>query len=65
MTTNALPPHLHVINLSWGYLYSAALNAVVELGVADRLEGGPKSAAALSEELGVQAQRLYRAPRPR
>ncbi|MFT3776179.1 MAG: methyltransferase [Minicystis sp.] len=63
MSTTSLPPHLHIINLSWGYLYAAAINAVVEIGVADRLEGEPKSAAALAEELGVQAQPLYRALR--
>lgn len=59
----AASPHEHIIHLSWAYLYSAALNAVAALGVADRLEGGPKSAAALAEELGVQAQPLYRALR--
>ncbi|APR85603.1 O-methyltransferase, family 2 [Minicystis rosea] len=63
MTTTTLPPHLHIINLSWGYLYSAAIYAVTDLGVADRLESGPKSASALAEELGVQAQPLYRALR--
>lgn len=56
-------PHEHIIHLSWAYLYSAALNAVAELGVADHLEGGPKSAATLAEELGVQPQPLYRALR--
>lgn len=63
MSTADLPPHLHVINLSWGYLYSAAIHAVTELGVADRLASGPKSAAALAEDLGVHAQPLYRALR--
>ncbi|MDC3954727.1 methyltransferase [Polyangium jinanense] len=57
---SAIPPHLHIIQLSLGYLYPAALNAVVELGVADRLERGPRSAASLAEELGVAAQPLYR-----
>lgn len=63
MTELSLPPHLHVIQLSWGYLYSAALHAVVEIGVADRLESGPRSAASLAEELGVEAQPLHRALR--
>ena len=63
MTNTALPPHLHLINLSWGYLYSAAVHAVADLGVADRLESGPKSARALADELGVQAEPLYRALR--
>lgn len=63
MSTPALPPHLHIINLSWGYLYSAAINAVAELGVADRLHAGPKSAATLAEELSVKPEPLYRALR--
>lgn len=53
-------PHQHIIELGWGYLYSAALNAVAELGVADLLEHGPQPSAALAEQLGVQAQPLHR-----
>lgn len=53
-------PHVHLIQLAWGYLYSAAVNAVAELGVADLLEQGPKSPAALAEELGVASQGLHR-----
>jgi hypothetical protein len=53
-------PHEHIIELGWGYLYSAALNAVTELGVADSLEQGPKSSAALAEELGVSSPALHR-----
>ena len=53
-------PHQHIIELGWGYLYSAALNAVAELGVADLLEHGPQPSAALAEQLDVQAQPLHR-----
>lgn len=56
-------PHEHITKLVWGYLYSAALNAVTELGVADLLEHGPKPPRALAEELGVEAQARYRALR--
>src|SRR5690606_38191169 len=54
------PPHELIIELGWGYLYSAALHAVAELGVADLLTDGPKSVSALAEELGVSAQALHR-----
>ncbi len=58
--TTARPPHEAITDLCYGYLYSAALVTAVELGVADKLAGGPKSARALAEELGVQAQPLAR-----
>lgn len=58
--TTSRPPQETITDLSYGYLYSAALVAAVELGVADRLGNGPKSTRALAEELGVQAQPLAR-----
>jgi SAM-dependent methyltransferase len=59
MTTPRSPHHI-ITDLSYGYLYSAALVAAVELGVADQLAGGPKSVHALAETLGVKAQPLMR-----
>jgi SAM-dependent methyltransferase len=56
-------PHAQIIELGWGYLYSAALNAVAELGVADLLEHGPKPLTILAEELGVSARALHRSLR--
>ncbi|MEM9457741.1 MAG: ArsR family transcriptional regulator [Myxococcota bacterium] len=53
----------HLIKIAWGYLYSAALGSVAELGVADHLEHGPANVTALAERLGVSAQPLYRALR--
>ncbi len=53
-------PAQRIVDLSCGFIVSAALSAVAELGVADRLEQGPLSAASLAEELGVDAQSLYR-----
>ncbi|UQA62078.1 methyltransferase [Polyangium aurulentum] len=58
--TKPRPPHDVITDLSYGYLYSAALFTAVELGVADQLESGPKSVNALAEALGVKAQPLMR-----
>lgn len=60
MSDRSISPREHVIQLAWGYLYSAALNAVAELGVADLLADGPRSPTALAESLGVHAQPLHR-----
>lgn len=60
MNEGAPSPHARIIDLAWGYLRSAALLAATELGVADRLEAGPRSAASLAEEMGVHALPLYR-----
>ncbi|WNG44363.1 SAM-dependent methyltransferase [Archangium minus] len=53
-------PVQRLIDLSYGFVYSAALCAATELGVADLLEKGPRSAASLAEELGADPQSLYR-----
>jgi SAM-dependent methyltransferase len=56
----AISPHKHIADIAFSYLNSAALLAAVELGVADRLVDGPKSAGALAGELGVKEQPLTR-----
>jgi hypothetical protein len=43
-----------------GYILSAALNVVLELGIADRLIDGPRSAADLAKDAGVTEDGLYR-----
>jgi hypothetical protein len=43
-----------------GYIVSAALNVALELGIADRLADGPRSAADLAKEASVSADGLYR-----
>ncbi len=53
----------YITQLALGYLHSAALSAVAELGVADALAQGPKSPAALAAELTVDEQSLFRALR--
>ncbi|PTL82827.1 methyltransferase [Vitiosangium sp. GDMCC 1.1324] len=60
MTSNTVHPAQRIVDLGFGFIFSAALSAVAELGVADRLEQGPRSAASLAEELGVDARSLYR-----
>ncbi|WNG29902.1 SAM-dependent methyltransferase [Cystobacter fuscus] len=60
MTTPTVNPAQRVVDLGFGFIFSAALSAAAELGVADRLEQGPRSAASLAQELGVDAQSLYR-----
>ncbi|MDY7230350.1 methyltransferase [Hyalangium rubrum] len=63
MTSTPPHPAQLIVELGFGFIVSGALAAVTELGVADRLVQGPKSAALLSEELGTDASSLYRALR--
>ncbi|NMO20355.1 SAM-dependent methyltransferase [Pyxidicoccus fallax] len=60
MNSPTVHPAQRIVDLGFGFIYSAALSAAAELGVADRLEQGPRSAASLAEELGVDARSLYR-----
>ena len=53
----------HVLQLSTGYIASAALGAVTRLGVADQLAGGPRSAGDLARAVGANEDALYRALR--
>ncbi|MCE9672045.1 acetylserotonin O-methyltransferase [Myxococcus stipitatus] len=61
------PPDLHpaqrIVDLGFGFILSGALSAVAELGVADLLARGPRSAASLAEELKTDARSLYRVMR--
>jgi hypothetical protein len=43
-----------------GYVLSASLNVALELGIADRLVDGPRSAADLASNAGVTEDGLYR-----
>ncbi|WP_095990213.1 methyltransferase [Cystobacter fuscus] len=60
MNPPTVNPSQRIVDLSFGFIYSAALCAAAELGVADLLEQGPRSAASLAKELGADAQSLYR-----
>lgn len=60
MTSSAPHPAQLLVDLGFGFILSGALAAATELGVADRLAQGPKSAGVLAEELGADASSLYR-----
>ncbi|WP_426736038.1 methyltransferase [Myxococcus faecalis] len=60
MTPPTVHPAQRIVDLGFGFILSGALSTAAELGVADRLVQGPRSAASLAEELGVHAQSLYR-----
>ena len=49
-----------LLKLGLGYMTSSALHVVVELGVADRLAEGPRSADQLAAASGANADALYR-----
>jgi hypothetical protein len=56
----ALPPPAALYQLAIGHYFSRALELAARLGVADLLRGGPRSAADLARELGVQPSALQR-----
>ncbi|RYZ42997.1 MAG: SAM-dependent methyltransferase [Myxococcaceae bacterium] len=60
MTSSSVHPAQLIVDLGFGFILSGALAAAAELGVADRLEQGPKSVARLAEEVGADAASLYR-----
>ena len=52
---------VQVLNqVALGYILSAALNVALELGIADRLADGPRTAEDLAKEAGVKEDGLYR-----
>ncbi len=55
-----LPPHAQLIQMGMSYWVSRALYAAAKLGLADRLEAGPRSAAELAGETGTHAPALHR-----
>jgi hypothetical protein len=63
-STPSMPPEAaaaqHVIQIATGFIVSTALQVAVRLGIPDRLAKGPKSAAELAAEAGVQEDPLYR-----
>src|SRR5262245_42433137 len=68
MTTTSTPtgapsqtdPAQIVFQLATGYVFSAALQTAVKLGIADLLANGPQSAADLAAATGTNADALYR-----
>src|SRR5262245_3143284 len=55
-----LPPQIVLMQMWSGYLLSRALHVVAELGVADLLSAGPKSAQELAAATGTHAGSLAR-----
>ena len=49
-----------IVDLAFGFVLSAALTTAAKFTIADRLEGGPKTAETLAKEVGVHAQSLHR-----
>jgi hypothetical protein len=54
------PPHAQIIQMGMGYWVSRALYAAAKLGLADKLAGGPRSAAELAKETGTLPSALHR-----
>ncbi|HEX4440452.1 MAG TPA: methyltransferase [Thermoanaerobaculia bacterium] len=57
---NAPPPHVQLIQMVTACWVSRMVYAAARLDLADRLAGGPKSAAELAPDLGVQESALHR-----
>ena len=62
MTTEVPTPPLHaqVIQMAFGLIASRAIYVVAELGVADQLRDGPKSAEEIAAATGAHAPSLSR-----
>jgi copper chaperone CopZ len=54
------PPEAKMMHLMFGAYVSGAVSCVAQLGIADILEGGPKSAAELASEVKADPTALYR-----
>ena len=59
-TANALPPHVQLIQVGTAYWGSQLLLAAAQLGLADRLAGGARSASDLAQELALHPPSLHR-----
>ena len=57
MPAVAANPTDEMLSLLSGYWYSQVLYVMAELGIADCLAAGPKTAEALAQETGVDAAR--------
>jgi SAM-dependent methyltransferase len=62
-TTSQIDPAQQIIQLTMGYMPSAAIYAVTRLGIPDLLAQGPRSAADLAKQTGSNEDFLYRAMR--
>jgi hypothetical protein len=60
MTTNDLPPHAQLVQMGNAFWVSRMIHAAAELGLADRLAGGPKTADELAGATKSHPRSLYR-----
>jgi hypothetical protein len=58
--TTAPDPAMHVFQLATGYVISTALQLAVQVGVADHLAAGPRTARQLAAATGTHEDALYR-----
>lgn len=63
VTPTSVTPQEHILHLATGYWMPAALYVVTTLNIPDRLRFGPRTSADLADEVGVNADRLYRVMR--
>src|ERR1700678_2476123 len=54
------PPHAGILQLMGGGHIAGAISCLAQLGVADLLEHGPKSADELAKQIGARPRELYR-----
>ena len=63
-THPAVPPEVaaaqHILQMSTGYIVSAAVQVALKLEIADKLADGPRSSADLAKAAGVNEDALYR-----
>ncbi len=59
-TSQVLPPHIQLIQMSRAHIVSRAVYAAAKLGLADQLASGPKSAIELAGPMDVHAPSLHR-----
>lgn len=59
-TAEELPPHARLITMGRGFIVSRVVYAAAELGLADQLDTGPRSAMELADCLSAHAPSLHR-----
>jgi hypothetical protein len=55
-----LPPPVELVQMLFGFAASRAIGVTAELGIADLLKDGPKTAEELAQRTNVHARSLYR-----
>src|SRR5262245_3105699 len=56
----ALPPHAQVIHMAGAHIIATGIHTLAELGVADQLSNGPRTAEEVAQATGTHAPSLYR-----